>query len=150
MTNFDSFTFPNSLSNLSLNTSSSSLSKLQSDINVICEFSPRIARTCNVVSFCPTDSRLLLTGLDKVRNDFCLMVYDIEHSSRSLFTNNTSTINSPLKGPLTHSISPLDLTAKAKVLSPNNDILNRVSLGENDEALLPGIISLNAFAFFYF
>ncbi|KAJ3192116.1 hypothetical protein HK101_007042 [Irineochytrium annulatum] len=47
------------------------------DVSVVAEFMPRHARPCNVVSFCPTDKNLLLSGLDKVRNDYCLLVWDI-------------------------------------------------------------------------
>lgn len=43
---------------------------------------PRHTRACNVVAFCPTDPTLLAAGLDKVRNDFGLIVWDTEMAAR--------------------------------------------------------------------
>lgn len=56
---------------------------------------PRHARACNVVAFCPTTPNLLLSGLDKVRNDFCLFVWDIESAaSASKMNSNQSSSKS--------------------------------------------------------
>ncbi|KAF9583248.1 hypothetical protein BGW38_009933, partial [Lunasporangiospora selenospora] len=43
-------------------------------------FSARHSRACNVVAFSKGAPNLLAVGLDKVRNDYCLMVWDIEQS----------------------------------------------------------------------
>lgn len=43
-------------------------------------FSARHSRACNVVAFSKESPNLLAVGLDKVRNDYCLMVWDIEQS----------------------------------------------------------------------
>ncbi|KAF9081229.1 hypothetical protein BGX23_001114 [Mortierella sp. AD031] len=43
-------------------------------------FSARHSRACNVVAFSKELPNLLAVGLDKVRNDYCLMVWDIEQS----------------------------------------------------------------------
>ncbi|KAF9305749.1 hypothetical protein BGZ74_009090 [Mortierella antarctica] len=43
-------------------------------------FSARHSRACNVVTFSKGSPNLLAVGLDKVRNDYCLMVWDIEQS----------------------------------------------------------------------
>ncbi|KAI1320079.1 hypothetical protein EDD11_002051 [Mortierella claussenii] len=43
-------------------------------------FSARHSRACNVVAFSKGEPNLLAVGLDKVRNDYCLMVWDIEQS----------------------------------------------------------------------
>ncbi|KAF9194611.1 hypothetical protein BGZ50_005971 [Haplosporangium sp. Z 11] len=43
-------------------------------------FSARHSRACNVVAFSKGSPNLLAVGLDKVRNDYCLMVWDIEQS----------------------------------------------------------------------
>ncbi|KAJ3340723.1 hypothetical protein HDU93_006393 [Gonapodya sp. JEL0774] len=45
----------------------------------LAELQPRHARTCNAVSFCPSDPRFLAAGFDKVRNDSGLYVWDLEH-----------------------------------------------------------------------
>ncbi|KAG0043541.1 hypothetical protein BGZ83_011281 [Gryganskiella cystojenkinii] len=45
-------------------------------------FSARHSRACNVVSFSKGSPNLLAVGLDKVRNDYCLMVWDIEQSMK--------------------------------------------------------------------
>ncbi|KAF9968997.1 hypothetical protein BGZ73_008913, partial [Actinomortierella ambigua] len=43
-------------------------------------FSARHSRACNVVAFSKGAPNLLAVGLDKVRNDYCLMVWDIEQA----------------------------------------------------------------------
>ncbi|KAF9996997.1 hypothetical protein BGZ79_009266 [Entomortierella chlamydospora] len=43
-------------------------------------FVARHSRACNVVAFSKGCPNLLAVGLDKVRNDYCLMVWDIERS----------------------------------------------------------------------
>ncbi|KAG0367163.1 hypothetical protein BGZ54_004307 [Gamsiella multidivaricata] len=43
-------------------------------------FSARHSRACNVVAFSKGCPNLLAVGLDKVRNDYCLMVWDIEQA----------------------------------------------------------------------
>ena len=39
----------------------------RNSVEIIGDFMPRHMRSCNVVAFCPTAPRLLLSGLDKVR-----------------------------------------------------------------------------------
>ncbi|TPX62747.1 hypothetical protein SpCBS45565_g06969 [Spizellomyces sp. 'palustris'] len=71
---------------LSRNPSTSSLLQLPSNppvSKVLGEFMPRHTRACNVVAFCPTDPHLLVAGLDKVRNDFGLIVWNTEMASSS-------------------------------------------------------------------
>ncbi|KAG0323147.1 hypothetical protein BGZ99_002924, partial [Dissophora globulifera] len=46
-------------------------------------FSARHSRACNVVAFSKGCPNLLAVGLDKVRNDYCLMVWDIEQAMSS-------------------------------------------------------------------
>jgi hypothetical protein len=43
----------------------------------IAEYVPKHARACNVVDFCPSQNQWLLSGLDKVRNDHCVLVWDL-------------------------------------------------------------------------
>ncbi|RUS22511.1 hypothetical protein BC937DRAFT_88669 [Endogone sp. FLAS-F59071] len=40
----------------------------------------RHSRACNVVSFCPVEPHLLAAGLDKVRNEVSLMVWDVSQA----------------------------------------------------------------------
>jgi hypothetical protein len=42
--------------------------------------SVRYSRPCNVVAFSEAEPRLLATGLDKVRNDHCLAIWDVEQA----------------------------------------------------------------------
>jgi hypothetical protein len=39
------------------------------------------SRACNVVKFSPTHPNLLAVGLDKARNESCLMVWDVSQAS---------------------------------------------------------------------
>ncbi|KAI9351095.1 hypothetical protein DFJ73DRAFT_795832 [Zopfochytrium polystomum] len=50
---------------------------------VVNDFFARSQRPCNVVKFCPVDPKLLLSGFDKVRSDFSLLVWntDLRHST---------------------------------------------------------------------
>ncbi|KAI9106057.1 hypothetical protein DFS34DRAFT_43429 [Phlyctochytrium arcticum] len=59
---------------------------------------PRHTRACNVVAFCPTDARMLAAGLDKVRNDFGLMVWDTEVATRSSVPHDIDTMYSDVGG----------------------------------------------------
>ncbi|RKP27136.1 WD40-repeat-containing domain protein, partial [Syncephalis pseudoplumigaleata] len=43
-------------------------------------FGVRYSRPCNVVAFSEAEPRLLATGLDKVRNDHCLAIWDVEQA----------------------------------------------------------------------
>ncbi|KAG0222589.1 hypothetical protein BGW41_005933 [Actinomortierella wolfii] len=43
-------------------------------------FSARHSRACNVVAFSKGAPNLLAVGLDKVRNDYCLMIWDTEQA----------------------------------------------------------------------
>lgn len=51
---------------------------IEEKLKFITEFVPRHLRTCIDVAFCPVNSKLLATALDKVRNDCGLNVWDIE------------------------------------------------------------------------
>lgn len=55
----------------------------QQTSNVLGEYMPRHTRACNVVAFCPTEPRLLAAGLEKVRNDYGLLVWDTEGAARN-------------------------------------------------------------------
>ncbi|KAL8813266.1 MAG: hypothetical protein Q9200_000393 [Gallowayella weberi] len=55
--------------------------------------SPKQQRLCNAVAFSKTG--LLATGLEKVRNDFCLYIWDVSHR----LSESTSPITSPGKSP---------------------------------------------------
>jgi len=61
-------------------------------------FSARHSRACNVVSFSKGSPNLLAVGLDKVRNDYCLMVWDIEQSLK--MSRGTDSSYAP-SGPIT-------------------------------------------------
>ncbi|KAI8604337.1 hypothetical protein EDD21DRAFT_366575 [Dissophora ornata] len=52
--------------------------------------SARHSRGCNIVAFSKGCPNLLAVGLDKVRNDCCLMVWDIEQSMSSSRTSESS------------------------------------------------------------
>lgn len=60
------------------------------------EFIPRNSRACNTLAFSPTNPSLLAVGLDKVRNDYCLLIWDTEIHARltpmdpALFAGTTS------------------------------------------------------------
>jgi len=55
---------------------------------IIGEFQPTHSRACNIVAFCPVNTNLLAAGLDKVRNDPCLYIWDVETQlRRSRFSN---------------------------------------------------------------
>ena len=58
---------------------SSAVEEFHEQQKFVSELVPRNARACNVVSFSTTDPQLLVTGLDKVRNDCSLLVWDISH-----------------------------------------------------------------------
>lgn len=49
--------------------------KLLSEIS-----SSKNPRSCNLVQFCPSNQSLLLCGLDKVKNDCCLLVWDLSRT----------------------------------------------------------------------
>ncbi|OUM59450.1 hypothetical protein PIROE2DRAFT_21237 [Piromyces sp. E2] len=58
---------------------------------IIGEFQPTHSRACNIVAFCPVNTNLLAAGLEKVRNDPCLYIWDVETQlRRSKFSNNNS------------------------------------------------------------
>lgn len=60
---------------------------------IIGEFQPTHSRACNIVSFCPVNTNLLAAGLDKVRNDPCLYIWDVETQlRRSKYLNNNNDI----------------------------------------------------------
>jgi hypothetical protein len=41
------------------------------------EFSPKIARTCNAISWNPVNTNQIAVGLEKVRSDFSTLVWDV-------------------------------------------------------------------------
>lgn len=47
----------------------------------------RSSRACNVVAFSPSEPKLLATGLDKMRNEHSLLIWDIEQAR---YTTNIS------------------------------------------------------------
>jgi len=58
---------------------------------IIGEFQPTHSRACNIVAFCPVNTNLLAAGLEKVRNDPCLYIWDVETQlRRSKFSNNNN------------------------------------------------------------
>ncbi|KAJ3328464.1 hypothetical protein HDU76_009908 [Blyttiomyces sp. JEL0837] len=57
------------------------------------EFMPRHMRACNAVAFCPQYPQLLLAGLDKVRNDYCLLIWNVETSGAPLSANANGKLN---------------------------------------------------------
>lgn len=55
------------------------------------EFQPKHPRACNVISFSPTSNLIASVfifnyskGLDKVRNDYCLAIWDLMHSDKPI------------------------------------------------------------------
>jgi WD40 repeat protein len=75
---------------------------IEEKLKLVAEFVPKHSRSCIDVAFCPINSNLLATALDKVRNDCGLNVWDIEQctvgsdfvvsqfkgSTGSLYSNN--------------------------------------------------------------
>jgi len=57
---------------------------------IIGEFQPTHSRACNIVAFCPVNTNLLAAGLDKVRNDPCLYIWDVETQLRKSKYSNTN------------------------------------------------------------
>ncbi|GIY10130.1 GATOR complex protein MIOS [Caerostris darwini] len=71
------------------------------------EFIPKQSRSCNCVSWNPTEANVLISGLDKHRGDNCIQVWDITRSSyipsaidavtsfdrRSMFTLDSTTVH---------------------------------------------------------
>jgi hypothetical protein len=51
--------------------------RFHSQHRVVKEFSPKYPRPCNVVSFNPVQPNQLAMGLDKVRNDYCTLIFDV-------------------------------------------------------------------------
>lgn len=53
------------------------------------EFSPKYGRPCNAIAWNEVDSHRIAIGLDKVRSDFCTLIWDVEHgltnSNQDLF-----------------------------------------------------------------
>ncbi|KAH8077520.1 hypothetical protein BXZ70DRAFT_1053623, partial [Cristinia sonorae] len=61
----------------------------------------RNSRTCNALAFCPSDSNYLAVGLDKVRGDSSLVIWDIANSVPLLSTKSeVKTISAPRPQPL--------------------------------------------------
>ncbi|TPX38382.1 hypothetical protein SeMB42_g06774 [Synchytrium endobioticum] len=54
--------------------------------HVLADFTTRNSRACNAVAFCSTDYRFLASGLDKVRSDHCLFVWDTTIATTSVAT----------------------------------------------------------------
>jgi hypothetical protein len=54
------------------------------------EFSPRQPRLCNAIAFSPLEPRYLACGLDRVRNDHGLLIWDIEASATPMTPNPTT------------------------------------------------------------
>ncbi|KAF9174790.1 hypothetical protein BGX20_009785 [Mortierella sp. AD010] len=69
-------------------------------------FVARHSRACNVVAFSKGCPNLLAVGLDKVRNDYCLMVWDIERSiSKDKGSESSYTPSGPIMAPSNRSIT---------------------------------------------
>ncbi|CAG8618340.1 3257_t:CDS:10, partial [Ambispora leptoticha] len=51
------------------------------------QFNVRYTRACNVVRFCETEPRLLASGLEKVRNDCSLLIWDVEQATKVSSSN---------------------------------------------------------------
>ncbi|CAG8486695.1 1716_t:CDS:10 [Ambispora gerdemannii] len=51
------------------------------------QFNVRYSRACNVVRFCEKEPRLLAIGLDKVRNDSSLLIWDVEQATKVSSSN---------------------------------------------------------------
>ncbi|KAI9806374.1 MAG: hypothetical protein M1825_006489 [Sarcosagium campestre] len=60
-----------------LPTGEASLLRVDDDSNDVISFSVKNQRLCNAISL--SSKNLLASGLDKVRNDFCLNIWDINH-----------------------------------------------------------------------
>lgn len=66
----------------------------------------KMSRSCNVVSFCKQQPQLLAAGLDKVRNDPCLLIWDISQSIDSYCSTPASGSQTPTAASVTpHSSS---------------------------------------------
>lgn len=61
------------------------------DSEILGELSPRHSRSCNVVQFSYSNPSIVASGLEKVRNDYCLLLWDIDAQSSdgSSYTSKT-------------------------------------------------------------
>ncbi|KAI9597959.1 hypothetical protein BDF19DRAFT_433141 [Syncephalis fuscata] len=76
-------------------------------------FDVRYSRPCNVVAFSDAEPRLLATGLDKVRNDHCLAIWDVEQARDMAEVNVPSTSSG---APPSTGSNKLDVVAEASHL----------------------------------
>nr|CCA18830.1 conserved hypothetical protein [Albugo laibachii Nc14] len=55
-------------------------------VQTLCEFSPKYARPCNSIAWNPLVPHQIVGGFDKVRGDFCTLVWDL-HRNGDLMAN---------------------------------------------------------------
>ncbi|KAI8834305.1 WD40-repeat-containing domain protein [Chytridium lagenaria] len=73
---------------------------MHAGVQAITDLLPRHARACNVISFSPGSSRMLLSGLDKVRNDYSLLVYNLNSTVSSTMFNQTRDVVNEARPPI--------------------------------------------------
>ncbi|KAG0245518.1 hypothetical protein BGX31_007311 [Mortierella sp. GBA43] len=101
------------------------------------QFSARHTRACNAVAFSKGSPNLLAVGLDKVRNDYCLMVWDIEQAmARGVESNHTpsgsiAASNRSVTGSIQTSSRLGRTTEFAESYFDNRLSMNPLSLAEN-------------------
>ncbi|KND02899.1 uncharacterized protein SPPG_01978 [Spizellomyces punctatus DAOM BR117] len=141
LTTIQAFNFVSTPSNahvLSRNPSTSSLLQLPSNppvSKVLGEFMPRHTRACNVVAFCPTDPHLLVAGLDKVRNDFGLIVWNTEMASSSGL-NGAGTPTEPSADRIVEGRGGLGGTSTAVVTDGIRSVFSGTHLGQDIDNVL--------------
>ncbi|KAJ3550065.1 hypothetical protein NM688_g5111 [Phlebia brevispora] len=77
----------------------------------------RYSRPCNALAFCPADPNYLAVGLDKVRSDASLVIWDVITATATL------SIKSPTQ--LTFNVPPSGAPPRPQPLIPKGDIASR-------------------------
>ncbi|KAJ3140651.1 hypothetical protein HDU90_007953 [Geranomyces variabilis] len=104
-------------------------SSSSSTLKVLWEHAPRHSRPCNFVAFCPTDTKLLAAGMDKVRSESGLLVWDIEACMRS------SLVASSFRSPSSDSLYAGGAGDPTGVSGPMTDALRNMTIADPDAGL---------------
>ncbi|GBE80545.1 WD40 repeat-like protein [Sparassis crispa] len=109
----------------------------------------RNSRSCNALAFSPVDANYLAVGLDKVRNDSSLVIWDIHTATPSLSLGPTvpsaTTLNAPLPTVRSHSHIPrgdVGPRADSRILqqhAPADTVSSVAFLPHSPTLLLAGI-----------
>lgn len=95
------------------------------------EFIPKFNRACNSVAWNPSNANQIAIGLDKVRNDFCTLIWDVEYSGFSYsapfdggYESGMGSRRLSQKNGSVGSFSPLDNPAKTTHGTLGSNIVN--------------------------